>query len=88
MGFLPQGKKQVKFLLVAINYFTKWVEVKALSTITEAGIQNFVWKNIVCRFSIPRTIILDNSRQFNNQGFRSFCLDLGIKNKFSSPGHH
>ena len=46
MGPLPQGKKQVRFLLVAINYFMKWVKAKALATITEANVQNFVWKNI------------------------------------------
>jgi len=39
---LPQGKKQVKFLLVAIDYFMKWVETKALATITEAKVRSFV----------------------------------------------
>ena len=39
---LPLGKSRVKFLLVAIDYFTKWVEAEALATITEARIQNFV----------------------------------------------
>ena len=43
VGPLPQGKRQVKFLLVAIDYFTKWVEAEALLTITEVKIQNFVW---------------------------------------------
>ena len=57
---LPQGKGQVKFLLVTIDYFTKWVEVEALATITEAKIQNFMWKNIICKFGIPRMIISDN----------------------------
>lgn len=66
MGPLPQGKKQVKFLLVAINYFTKWVVAEALAIITEAKIHNFVWKKIVCRFGIPRMIILDNGRQFDS----------------------
>ena len=47
MGPLPQGKRQMKFLLVAIDYFTKWVEAEALATITEAKVQNFVWKNLV-----------------------------------------
>ena len=47
------------FLLVAIDYFTKWVKAEALATITEAKVQNFVWKNIVYRFGIPKTIILD-----------------------------
>ena len=84
---LPQGKGQVKFLLIAIDYFTKWVEVEALTTITEARIQSFVWKNIICKFGIPWTIISDNGQQFDNQGFRDFCSSLGIKNQFSSPGH-
>ena len=84
---LPLGKSQVKFLLVATDYFTKWVEVEALATIKEARIQNFVWKNIICRFGIPLTIISDNGRQFDSQGFRDFCSGLGIKNQYSSPGH-
>ena len=50
----------VKFLLVVIDYFTKWVQAEALPTITEAKIQNFMWKNIICRFGIPWMIILDN----------------------------
>lgn len=58
-----------------------------MSMITEAKIQNFVWKNIVYRFDIPKTIISDNGRQFDSQGFRSFCSNLGIKDKFSSPRH-
>ena len=86
MGLLPQGKRQMKFLLVTIDYFTKWVEVEALATIIETKVQNFVWKNIV-RFEIPRTIISNNGRQFDSQAFRSFCSNLGIKNKYSSPGH-
>ena len=41
MDPLPPGKRQVKFLLVAIDYFTKWVEAEALATITEVKVQNF-----------------------------------------------
>ena len=76
----------MKFLLVAIDYM-KWVEAEALTIITETKVQNFVWKNIVCRFGIPRTIISDNGRRFDSQAFRSFCLNLGIGNKYSSPRH-
>ena len=83
---LPQGKGQVKFLLVAIDYFIKWVEAEVLATVTEARIQNFVWKNIICKFGIPQTIISDNRRYFDSQSFRDFCSGLGIKNWFSSPG--
>ena len=38
VGPLPQGKGQVKFLLVAINYFKKWVEAEVLATIIKARI--------------------------------------------------
>ena len=87
IGPIPQGKRQVKFLLVAIDYFTKWVEAKALATIIEVKVQNFMWKNIVYRFGIPRTIISDNGRQVDSQGFTDFCSRLGIKNQFPSPNH-
>ena len=46
-----------------------------------------MWKNIICRFRIPRTIRSDNGRQFDSQDFRDFCSSLGIKNQFSSLGH-
>ena len=80
VGPLPLGKGQVRFLLVAIDYFTKWVEAEALVTITKAKIRSFVWKNIICRFEIPRTIISDTGWQLDNQAFKDFYLDLGIKN--------
>ena len=84
---LPIGKGQLKFLLVAIDYFIKLVKAEALATITKAKILNFVWKNVICKFGIPMMIISDNGRQFDNQGFKDFFLNLGIKNQFSSPGH-
>ena len=55
--------------------------------IIKAKIQSFVWKNIICRFGIPLTIISDNGRQFDSQAFRDFYSGLGIKNQFSSLGH-
>jgi hypothetical protein len=53
MGPFPIGRRQLKFLVVAIDYFTKWVEAEPLATITERNIQNFVWKAVICRFGIP-----------------------------------
>ena len=47
------GVKQLKFLVVGIDYFTKWVEVEALAIITKKSIRSFVWRNIICRFGIP-----------------------------------
>uniref|UniRef100_A0A2N9FYE4 Reverse transcriptase n=1 Tax=Fagus sylvatica TaxID=28930 RepID=A0A2N9FYE4_FAGSY len=66
MGPLPIGRRQLKFLVVAIDYFTKWVEAEPLATITERNIQNFVWKAVICRFGIPRVLVSDNGKQFDN----------------------
>ena len=79
--------RQLKFLIVGIDYFTKWVEAEALATITERNVRNFVWKSIKCRFGIPRVLVLDNGKQFDNDSFRDFCSQLKIINHYSSPAH-
>ena len=54
--------RQRKFLVVRIDYFTKWVEVEPLAKITEKNIKSFVWKNIIFHFGIPRVLVSDNGR--------------------------
>nr|GEW68688.1 reverse transcriptase domain-containing protein [Tanacetum cinerariifolium] len=51
-GPFPEGHGKVKFLIVAMDYFTKWIEIKAVATITGGQVKKFVWDNIVCRFAI------------------------------------
>ena len=41
MGLFPLGKKQLRFLIVAIDYFTKWVEAELVAMITEAKVISF-----------------------------------------------
>ena len=87
LGPLPIGKGQCKFIIVAVDYFTKWAEAEPLATITEQKIRNFVWRAIICRFGIPKALVSDNGKQFDNTKFRDFCAELGIKNYYSSPAH-
>ena len=87
MGPFPTTVRQLKFLVVGIDYFTKWVEAKPLATIMEKSIRNFVWRNIICRYGILRVLVSDNGKQFDNSAFRDFCSELGIKNHYSSPTH-
>uniref|UniRef100_A0A2N9EWZ5 Integrase catalytic domain-containing protein n=1 Tax=Fagus sylvatica TaxID=28930 RepID=A0A2N9EWZ5_FAGSY len=70
MGPFPVGTKQAKFLVVAIDYFTKWVEAEPLATISEKNVKSFIWKGVICRFGIPRVLISDNGKQFDNGPFR------------------
>ena len=47
MGPFPLGKKQLRFLMVTIDYLIKWVEIELVTTITEAKVTSFMWKNII-----------------------------------------
>ena len=85
MGPFPTAIRQLKFLVVGIDYFTKWVEAEALATIMEKNIRSFVWRCIICRSGIPKVLVLDNGKQFDNDSFRNFCSQLGIRNHYSSP---
>ena len=87
LGPLPIGKGQCKFIIVAVDYFTKWAEAEPLATITEQKIGNFLWRAVICRFGIPRALVSDNGKQFDNAKFRDFCAELRIKNYYSSPAH-
>nr|XP_023900820.1 uncharacterized protein LOC112012668 [Quercus suber] len=87
LGPFPLGTRQMKFLVVGIDYFTKWVEAEPLANITQQNVKNFVWKNIVCRFGVPKVLVSDNGRQFDNALFKDFCTHFGIQNHYSSPAH-
>ena len=69
-------------IVVAIDYFTKWVEAEALASITPVKIKELVYKNIVFRYEVPHTIVSDNGTQFDCDEFREFCDDLQIKKVF------
>ena len=70
MGPFPTALRQLKFLVVGIDYFTKWVEAEPLATIMEKSIHSFVWRNIICKYGIPRVLVSDNGKQFDNSAFR------------------
>ena len=74
-------------MLVAVDYFTKWAEVEALANIRDVDVKKFVWKNIVTRLGVPDSLISDNGLQFDSKAFWTFCSDLGIKNRYSTPAY-
>ncbi|KAK3013466.1 hypothetical protein RJ639_009774 [Escallonia herrerae] len=87
MGPFPPATAQRRFVIVAINYFTKWAEAEALATITEKKCEDFLWRAIVYRFGIPRVLVTDNGKQFDNPTFRNFCTNLSIEQRFTSVAH-
>ena len=70
IGPFPKVAGNKRWLLVGTDYFTKWVEVESLANIRDVDAKRFVLKNIVTRFGIPHTLILDNGLQFDSKAFR------------------
>lgn len=62
VGPFPMARGQVKLLLVVIDYFTKWIEVEPLTSITTKHVQRVVWKNLVCKYGILAAIIPNNGK--------------------------
>ncbi|VFQ87045.1 unnamed protein product [Cuscuta campestris] len=87
IGAFPQAQGRKKYVMVAIDYFTKWVEAEAYATITTKQCQRFVWKNIITRFGSPRNIVTDNGPQFRNPGFTKYLDDFGITHNKASVAY-
>jgi hypothetical protein len=77
----------LKYVVIAVQYFSKWIEAKPLDTITLATVQKFFWQNIVCRFGVPKAITVDNRTQFDADTFKDFSELIGTKIHFASVGH-
>ena len=58
-----------RWLLVGIDYFTKWVEAEPLANIRDVDAKKFILRNIFIRFGVPHTLISDNGLQFDNKAF-------------------
>ena len=72
---------------VAVEYFSKWIEAKPIATITSATVQKFFWKNVICRFGVPKAITMDNGAQFDSEAFKAFCDYIGTKIHFALVRH-
>ncbi|KAL0415847.1 UNVERIFIED_CONTAM: Gag-Pol polyprotein [Sesamum latifolium] len=87
LGPFPQAIAQKKFIVVAVEYFTKWVEAEALAKITEKEMINFIWKNIICRYGVPRVLVSDNGTQFQGKTIMAWCKELKIQQNFTAIGN-
>jgi len=77
----------MKYLIVTIDHFTKWIEAEPIAQITTHKIQHFVWKNVVCRFGVPKHLVSDNGTKFASRQLENLCTELGIKQIFASIEH-
>ncbi|XP_035832029.1 uncharacterized protein LOC118481049 [Helianthus annuus] len=87
IGAFQEGPGGVKYVVVAIYYFTKWIEARPLAKITGEQMRRFVLDNIICRYGVPKELVSDNSVQFAGKPFRPWCEQMHIQQVFTSVTH-
>ncbi|XP_061348712.1 uncharacterized protein LOC133294073 [Gastrolobium bilobum] len=87
VGPFPVAVGGVKWLLVAIDYFFKWIEAEALATISANKVRRFFYRQIISRFGVPHTIITYNGTQFVDRKFNQVLQDLHVKHRYTSVEH-
>ena len=81
----PKASNGHRFILVAIDYFTKWVEAASYANVTKQVIMKFIKNQIICRYGVPSKIITDNRSNLNNNMVEALCKDFKIARHNSSP---
>ncbi|GJZ15798.1 reverse transcriptase domain-containing protein [Tanacetum coccineum] len=85
MGPFPSSRGN-KYILVAVDYLSKWVEAKALPT-NDARVVVKILKSLFARFGTPRAIISDRGTHFCNDQFAKVMLKYGVTHRLSTAYH-
>jgi transposase InsO family protein len=86
MGALARAPGGFRFLIVAIDIFTKWMEAMTIVNITQDAAVKFLHSAIYI-FGVPKWVLTHNGTQFKGTKFARYCSDFGINHQASSAGH-
>jgi hypothetical protein len=78
------SSKQHRYILIATDYFTKWVEAIPLTHMNEKVVIQFIEQQLITRFGMPSVLFFDNSTYFYSTLLTKFSLDKGIIIKYSA----
>ncbi|XP_049401668.1 uncharacterized protein LOC125865514 [Solanum stenotomum] len=81
----PKASNRHRFILVAIDYFTKWVEAITFKAVTKKAVMDFVHSNIICRFGIPKIIMTNNAANLNSNLMKNVYEQFKIVHHNSTP---
>jgi transposase InsO family protein len=84
---LPITETGNKYIIVAIDYFTKWVEVKVVKVDNAEEVATFIYEEIICRHGCPQKILSDRGTHFNNNMINELMKKFEIKHIFSTSYH-
>ncbi|PKI38996.1 hypothetical protein CRG98_040612 [Punica granatum] len=66
----PKASNGHMFILLAIDYFTKWIEAITLASVTVKAVARFLIRDVIARYGVPATIITDNAKNLNNKCYQ------------------
>ncbi|PKI67203.1 hypothetical protein CRG98_012400 [Punica granatum] len=81
----PKASNGHMFILVAIDYFTKWIEAVTLASVTAKAVARFLRRDVIARYGVPATIITDNAKNLNNKVIDELCAQFKIRHRNSTP---
>ncbi|XP_026384520.1 uncharacterized protein LOC113280087 [Papaver somniferum] len=84
VGPFVMGTKQRRYLIVETDYFTKWVEAKAVQDTKDGDIYDFILEHIICRFGIPVLIVSDNGKKFEGENVKMLFNAFKIQSRKST----
>ncbi|CAL1361132.1 unnamed protein product [Linum trigynum] len=87
LGPFPTAKGKRKYIIVAVDYFTKWIKAEALALITAHQVTHFLKNNILARFGVLNALIFDHGKQFDCAEVIDFCDQVGAIVRFASVAY-
>ncbi|PKI78853.1 hypothetical protein CRG98_000714 [Punica granatum] len=81
----PKASNGHMFILVAIDYFTKWIEAITLASVTAKAMARFLKRDVIARYGVPATIITDNAKNLNNKVINELYAQFKIQHRNSTP---
>ncbi len=84
---LTETSRGNKYIVVVINYFTKYLKARVLINANAKSVANFIYEDIICRHGCPRKIISDRGLHFNNQVIEKLLEWFKIRHNLSTPYH-
>ena len=61
----PNASNGHKYIVVAIDYFSRWMEAKSFGTLKAKQMAKFIEKSLICRYGVLHHIVMNNSVQFH-----------------------
>ncbi|GBB98573.1 hypothetical protein RclHR1_32680001 [Rhizophagus clarus] len=87
VGLLLVTERKNRYIIVAINYFTKWLEARAIEKDNAETVAEFIYEEIICRHGYPQKVISDRGLHFNNKTIEELMKKFNIRHKLSTSYH-